>query len=370
MDTDLIIRDLAERQHGAFAREQAILRGVASKALLRRTRRGVLVPRGARVLIVSGTPSTPRQRLTAAVLDAGLTAAASHEAAAALWELPGFSPGPLDVSRTRGAWRGVPMFCELHEPCHLPDHHITTVDGVRVTTLARTVLDCAGTLRPERLERMVDNVCTRAPGMLAALHRMFAELARSGRPGIAAMRELLDERPVELYVPPASGLEARVIRLLEDEGICTERQVDLGAADHWIGRVDLRVIGTPLVLEIDSVVHHWSKTDRERDAERDAQLAAAGLRVERLTEDDVFHRPWMVGPRVRRALAELGAGRSCVGIGPLCGPIPNPKGVVGGSAALAGEDPVGVVHRVDPLDRRDERVEVGGVGELEVEAHA
>lgn len=194
---------------------------------------------------------------------------------------------------------------ELHESRRLPVHHCTMIDGVPVTTLARTLFDLAGAtgLHDARVERALDNALAATPPLLPRLHRMLVELSTHGRPGLGLMRDLLAERPVG-YVPPASGLEARVVRILDDACIPTDRQVDLGD-DDWIGRVDLRIVGTPVVIEVDSARFHSSLTDRRRDAHRDERLQETGIRVVRLTEEEVFSRPWVVEQRVRRAVEEV-----------------------------------------------------------------
>ncbi len=238
----------------------------------------------------------------AAVLDAGREAVVSHEAAAALWGLPGFWLGSLDVSRPRRAARGLPMLGELHEPVLLPTSHVTTLDGIPVTSVARTLFDLAGApgIHEKRIERATDNAISLSPPVLPMLHAMLDELGGRGRPGVGIMRELLSERPLG-YVPPASGLEARVIDLLDAAGIATRRQVDLGG-ENWIGRVDLLVVGARLVVEADSALHHTSKSDRERDARRDEHLRGIGLEVVRITDEQAFRRPWLVAPRVRDAM--------------------------------------------------------------------
>ncbi len=194
------------------------------------------------------------------------------------------------------------MVGEVHESRFLPEHHVTVLDGLRVTTLPRTLFDLAGVRGApfERTKRAVENAVSRNPAVLPALRRMLGELAARGRPGIADMREILEGWPPG-YVPPASGLEARAIALLEEAGLFADRQVDLGG-ESWIGRVDLRVKGTPVVVEVDSAVHHTAPSDRERDRRRDAQLAELGLTVVRISEEDVFARPWVVPLRVAEAI--------------------------------------------------------------------
>jgi very-short-patch-repair endonuclease len=157
-------------------------------------------------------------------------------------------------------------------------------------------------LPPARTERAVDNALAKSPALLGALHRTLPELAARGRRGITVMRALLDARP-RGYIAPASGLEARAIRILADAGIATRPQVDLGG-DDWIGRVDLLVVGTSVVIEVDSARYHTSLLDRERDARRDLELATAGLRVVRLAEEDVWHAPDRAIDQVQTVLRE------------------------------------------------------------------
>ena len=96
-----------------------------------------------------------------------------------------------------------------------------------------------------------------------------------------------------------------MIQLLDEAGIRVRRQVDLGG-DDWIGRVDLLVEGTNVVIEIDSARFHTSLLDQERDAQRDAALAAIGLHVVRVTAHQAWNAPTEVVREVRAALRRSG----------------------------------------------------------------
>ncbi|MGH9165760.1 MAG: DUF559 domain-containing protein [Acidimicrobiales bacterium] len=302
MTLDAMMRRLAEEQHGVVATAQVRHLGATRSGRRHRVARADWVALSPRVLRLAGSVATPKQQLMAAVLDAGAGAVVSHEAAAALWGVPGFWMGSLDVSRPRTCTRVRPNLGELHESRRLAPDHVTACDGIPVTSVARTLFDLAGApgLSAWRVERAVDNAISLSPPVLPRLHALLGDLASRGRPGITLMRELLDERPVG-YVAPASGLEARVIGLLDEAGIATRRQVDLGG-DEWIGRVDLLVADAPVVVEADSAIHHTSVGDRRRDHDRDEALAAIGLRVVRVTDEEAFCRPWLVGAKVRAAL--------------------------------------------------------------------
>lgn len=298
------LRELAATQHGVVSREQCRALGIGAGRLESRLHREDWQRVSPRVLRVVGAPRTALQDVMAAVLDGGAAAVASHRTAAALWRLPGFALVPVDVSRLRATDGHGGRLGRVHQPRSLPPHHCTVVNGIPVTTPARTIFDLAGALGPSRTERALDNALAKSPALLAVLHRMLAELAERGRTGITLMRGLLAARPAG-YMPPASGLEARVIRLLDDAGIRTCRQVDLGG-DDWIGRVDLVVEGTNLVIEVDSARYHASLSDRRRDEARDAALAVLGHVVLRLAEEDVWARPAEIVRRVRTALARSG----------------------------------------------------------------
>jgi very-short-patch-repair endonuclease len=299
MQTDEAMRELAEQQHGLITRRQAKAIGATTATVRHRLAGPDWEEAGPRVLRLTGAPRTSQQALMAAVLDAGPTAAASHLAAAALWDLPGCWPGPLEVTRPRSGTRAKAALGHLRETVWLPSGHVTTLEGIPCTTVARTLFDLAGQEDARRVERLIDAALARSPALLGRLHSMLDELSAHGRAGIAVMRELLAERPAG-YVPPASGLEARAINILERAGIRVERQVDVGGED-WIGRVDLRVTGTKLLVEIDSALHHTSLSDRRRDAARDRAVAAAGFTLVRVTDRDVWTRPDVVVASVRAA---------------------------------------------------------------------
>lgn len=254
------------------------------------------------VLRLAGSPTTFPQRCMAAALDAGDGAVVSHLAAAVLWQLPGFEPGQIHVCRIRGRSGRSTVLGTVHEPRLLPAHHCWVLDGIPMTSAARTVFDLAGCLHPLRAERAFDNALSRKIVTLEALRAVAVELLDHGRTGSALMRRLLDERGAG-YIPPASGLEACFFALLVAAGLeLPERQVDLGG-DSWLGRVDYYFRRLRLVVEVDSERHHTSKLDAGSDARRDAALRHAGFQILRITERQLTDRPEEVVALVRRALA-------------------------------------------------------------------
>lgn len=307
---DVALRDLAERQHGVIARMQATQVGASWEQLRNRVRSGTWSELSARVLRVSGSVADLGQGCMAAVLDVGPSAVVSRTTAAALWRLPGFELGPVHVTRSVRASSRASRLATVHESRFLPDHHVGRVDGIPVTTVARTVFDMAGCLHPLRVERVLDNALSHSMVGLETLRAVAIELLQHGRTGSALMRVLLEERGAG-YIPPASGLEAALYAVLVAAGLALpDRQVDLGA-EGWVGRVDYYYRPWRVVIEVDSDRHHTSKLDREADARRDAALTAAGFRVVRITEDQVRERPLEVVALVRAALADAAARGAC-----------------------------------------------------------
>jgi very-short-patch-repair endonuclease len=299
VNVDLKLRALAERQHGVITRKQAQELGATRQHLRRRLESRDWEPVTSKVIRLVGTRRTFRQRAMAAALDAGPDSAVSHESAAALWRLPGFLPGPLHVTQAVGRSGRASTLATLHRTCRLPEDHVSTVDGIPVTSPSRTVFDLAGVLHPGRTERALDNALARRLTTMATLRTVTASLAAAGRGGSALMRRLLDAR-ADGYVAPESGLEARFLSIVRAAGLPEPlRQRDLGG-QGWVGRVDFVYPDKRLVVEIDSGLHHSTLLDETADAKRDGALREAGYRVVRVGEQEVWHRPQEV---VRRLLA-------------------------------------------------------------------
>lgn len=274
--------------------------GLTRDALRYRVSVGDVDLRTPRVLVFPSAPRTYKQDLMVSVLDSGPGAVASFEAGAAVWGVPGFWSSALDVIRVRRRQRGAIVHGELHETKYLPPHHVTEVDGIPVTTLARMIFDLAGVagFSAARVEAALEYIIHVTPSTLEVIRGMLGELGTRGRPGVTLMRALLDERPPG-YVPAESGLELRAKHILDDAGIETVRQVTFRNDEQVLGRVDLRIVGEPAAVEADSALHHTSVRDRERDERRDALFARHGLHIIRITDEQVFLRPWVVPSEVR-----------------------------------------------------------------------
>jgi very-short-patch-repair endonuclease len=244
---------------------------------------------GPRVLRSATAMVTPLLLAQAALLDIGGDAMVARSSAAALWQLPGFELTPVHVVRSRNPGVRASELCRLHTSGCIDERHVTVLDGLRVTTPIRTLVDLAGVIHPARTELLLDRAWSRGLVSWETLHRTLDELGTRGRAGISVLRALSGSRPAD-YRPPESNLEARANRLLIEDGQRPlERQVDLGDGE-WIGRVDLFDRDCRLVVEIQSELYHLSVSDQRRDERRRVRLAAAGWRVIEIREFVLWHR--------------------------------------------------------------------------------
>ena len=300
MDRD--VAEIAETQHALVTHGQLTERGHSADAIWRWRQAGALETVTDCVYRIPGSPRTWEQRLCALVLASGPVAAASHRSAAALLGLPGFERrGPVEVVTPRPRRHREPTAI-AHRWRVLPADHLTVVEGIACTRVARTLVDLAGVLHPGRTERAVDNALAMGIVTLAALGDVFDELAQRGRKGIAVMRRILDDRS-DAYVPVESELEARFVDLVRDADLPEPvRQLNVGDDSNWIARVDFAYPEAKLLLELDGRRHHSAKLDAEADLRRDARLAQAGWRTARIRWDEVVDHPDQVVVRIRRLL--------------------------------------------------------------------
>jgi predicted transcriptional regulator of viral defense system len=268
---DARIAVLAAAQHGVVSGQQLRAAGFSTSAVGRRVSSGRLhhVHRG--VYAVGWARLLPRGRWWAAVLACGDGAVLSHASAAAAWELIGAGSATAHVTVPTGNERRV-AGVRVHRAASLTPDDTTTLDGLPVTTLERTLLDLATTLAPDRLARVVEQ----AEAMRRLDHR---RLAAPGRPGNARLRAALAE-PATVT---RSVLEDRFLALLDRHGL-PRPLVNARVGPY---EVDFLWPEQRLIVETDGWRHHGTRRAFREDRRRDRDLVAAGHRVIRLTHEDV-----------------------------------------------------------------------------------
>jgi hypothetical protein len=300
MNRELAI--VASRQYGVFTHEQAAAVGMTNKAIKGRLRAGTWEPVERGLYVVAGTPVTWRREVQAAVLAAGDRAVASCLAAAALWRVPGFGEGRIDVSTPHGCDHKFTLG-RLRQSCLLLPQHVSTVDGIPVTTPARTLFDLAAEVNFKRLERAANNALAMRLVTEAALVHTLDTMAKRGRTGTRAFRRML--RSLGCTVGnPESGLELDLLGMVADAGLpMPELQVEFGDDQGFIARVDALWRPQRVIGEADSDRFHTAPLDVEADRRRDERLTALGFEVVRFDEAQIRGRSTSVIARLRAALS-------------------------------------------------------------------
>jgi very-short-patch-repair endonuclease len=293
------LHELIARQHGLISASQASEFRVSSQTIARRVASGEWTRVLPRVCRVSAAHVTPQQSALAAVLWAGDGALISHSSAAVLWRFDGVRTSKIElwVPRERNI-RSADVL--IHRSTRLDRADRTEVDGIRVTTPVRTLIDMAGRLEEHRLFTVLEDLIRRdlvTPERLAARLRA---MRTSGRPGGGRLEELLasrgEGRPME------SALETLVWPLI------LRAAVPLPVRQHWIVvggnrcRLDFAWPRENVALECDGYAFHgghrvWNDTEA-----RLAEFAAVGWRVLPVTWNAARRQPERVIRWLRTSL--------------------------------------------------------------------
>jgi very-short-patch-repair endonuclease len=312
---DDLLLEFAVAQHGVISASQALDRGGTKDLLYGRCRAGRIRRVRVGLYIHVGFPPTWQQDLWLEHLGAGPGSAICAEAAAAVHGLRKFGNRSVQVM-TRWGSSHKPVRGQVHETFWLPESHIVRIDGLPVTSLARTVFDLAGMPRHPlafrhegaravhvaRITRLL-NTCIRDKGMtMTEVVRVLAALGRRGKPGTSIMREIVADLG-EDYEPTDSELEDLFLEVVRSFGLDEpERQIRMGNEHRFIGRVDFRWRGKRIVVEVDGRQHR-APLDQRADRERDAALFAEGWRVLRFTWWQLVFEPEAVIAALEAAFA-------------------------------------------------------------------
>lgn len=132
---------IAEGRAGYFTAAEAASCGIGSQLLSHHARGGTFRRAAHGIYRLSRFPGSRFEDLVIAWLRAGPRAAISHASALALYGLSDIVPGEIHVTMPRTGSRRRPGL-RLHTSS-LPDSAVVWREGVRVTTVARTIADLA-----------------------------------------------------------------------------------------------------------------------------------------------------------------------------------------------------------------------------------
>ena len=195
----------------------------------------------------------------------------------------------------------VPTMSLIHRSTRLDRADRAAIDGIRVTTPVRTLIDMAGRLDDHRLFTVLEDLLRRNLVSSERLAARLGALRCSGRPGGGRLEELLvargGGRPLE------SALETLVWPLI------LRAQVPLPVRQHWLVvngdrfRLDFAWPHDKVALECDGYAFHGGRSLWNNAEARLAEFAAVGWRVLPVTWDAASRQPERVIRWLRTSLA-------------------------------------------------------------------
>ena len=266
---------IAGGQHGVITRTQLLEIGVSSAGVGRRVANGVVFREYPTVYRVGHrAPSVPA-RYAAAVLACGDGAALAGPAAAHLYGLlRGDPPAPEVVTPAHRRVRGV----IVHRARTLDRRDVRTWQGIRVTTIARTLVDLAATLSLDALARTHHEARIRFHVAPAAIEAVIAR--RPNATGIGGLRAVVHgDTPscsAAWNVASAASCASTASRYRSPTARRARTSSTAAGPDHR------------LTVELDSFRFHNSRAVWEQDRQREREARARGDRHRRFTWRDVF----------------------------------------------------------------------------------
>jgi very-short-patch-repair endonuclease len=255
--------------------------GFSEEAIRHRLANGRLYSIRRGVYAVGRPTLTPHGRWMAAVLACGNGAVLSHSSAAALWRIGYEQRGQVELSLPSQSHREVPGL-RIHRRPSLRSCDLTTRLDIPVTTPTQTLIDMALRLDRRGVERMINEAdkydLAHPPGLRKALE------LRTGEPGVACLRNILDRRTFRLT---NEELERRFLPLARQAGLSVPR------TGQWVNNfeVDFFWPDLGLVVETDGLRYHRTPAEQGRDRLRDQTHTAAGLIPLRFTHEQVRYEP-------------------------------------------------------------------------------
>lgn len=309
---DSEIAEVAACQHGVVSLAQLARCGLSPRAAQKRVDTGRLHRVFAGVYAVGHPNLSPDGRRLAAVLSLGDRAVLSHLSAAVAWGLLDYDDARWNVAvpHSSGGITGHPLIRPRRTRRLLTEDR-TILRGIPITTVERTLLDVAGERRGRYVQRAVHEAeVLRVLDVAAAL----ATIDRN--PGRRGTRRLKLALGVSAPDPTNSRFAAVFTRLCARHGLPTPNlgvHRDIG---ERLAECDAVFDAERVIVELDSERIHNTRLKFHTDRERDAQAAAQGWLVVRLT----WHRVTREAPAVAEELHRILALRRGVG----------PNGALGG----------------------------------------
>ncbi|HEX8854354.1 MAG TPA: type IV toxin-antitoxin system AbiEi family antitoxin domain-containing protein [Thermoleophilaceae bacterium] len=293
---DLLLAQLAARQHGVVDRDELLGIGLGRGAIRKRVDSGRLhlVYRG---VYAVGHPKLTREGEWMAAVRAGRPDAhLSHRSAASLYCLLKFQPATHEVTAPRQKQSRGPLKFYWRE---LPEDEVTTHDGIPATTIPRTIFDLAAVAPKRHVERAIDEAEVRRLTDKLSLPDLLERYP--GARGTAVIRAILEAGQLGATIT-RGDLEELFIAFCDEHGLPRpQMNVPIQLPDRWI-EADCVWHDKRVIVELDDRMSHDRTAAFEKDRSRDRMLSVNGWTVIRITAQQLMYDAREIAADLRRLL--------------------------------------------------------------------
>jgi len=281
--------DVAHDRYGLVTDRELDELGITEGERRRRIAAGEFERLNGKVLAVAGSPRTWSQRAAAALL-AVPSGVLGYGSAARVLGLPEYRDhDEITLSVPLAAHYFIPGI-EIRRTGRWSDEHVMVTDGLRHTTLGRTLVDLALVTPDRRLQDVIEEAVSSQRITWDELEATYRSLAGQGRSGTAGARRVLEA--VEGRPPSEAELERMYTELLQRAGVpVPTMRMTPPWAERQPGRVDAMYEDAMAIVELDGRrfrVRHAALTE---DARRDRLAREHGYDTVRFTHLQLRNDP-------------------------------------------------------------------------------
>ena len=291
---------IASQQHSVFSAAQVAEAGLTARQARHRVESGRWLVAAPGVYCFPGYRPTWRWRLWVAFLHAGPDSVISHTSAGRLHRCSALIGWPVEVMVRQADRHALPGTVR-HRIDDLEPGDIVHVDGLPVTSPARTIVDLAAGATVARLTRTLEDAIVEGSVRAEEVAIVLQRVRRRGKPGVRTLCDVLDR------LGPGDGLSRSELERMLDHVVDLAglpepvREHPLPSDGSMRGFVDRCWPAARLIVEADGRKWHSRRQEIARDHDRDTEAARRGYLTLRMMWERLQHDPLGSG----RALREV-----------------------------------------------------------------
>ncbi len=293
-----LIQKVAATQHSVISSDQMNTCGASGTWIKRSESKGIILRDGPAVYLMGGVPRTFENRAMAAVLSVRGPAVVSHISAAYLHEFERvLEPMRVEITVPRHRRPRSRTGIKVHESLAFDLAEPTTRNGIPVTGVARTILDCAPLF--EKPIRLLDDALRRQIVTWDELWACYLSHNVVGR-NVRPFRQILLER--DGNTPPGGEFARRMADMLTSAGVPApvfEHRVVVGGHEYYF---DLAWPDRMVAVECNDAGSHNTPKAFRRDPMKRNRCERAGWLYLEFTWWDMVHNSSEVLAQVKAAL--------------------------------------------------------------------